>query len=202
MIRDLTNDPLARLLVNRTRLATTESTELVEAHRRVGELLAQVIAKELSLEEYDIQHVTGPSRGVRLTSGKEPIIIALLRAGLFLAEGIRESLPGSSLVLLSGHDDDLPVMSVSGRPLVLVDAVINTGASIRPLIGKLRGPTEQKVMVSALVGHRPGVEALARDFPTVEFVLARLSDHSYVGKGSTDTGARLFGTTGWPSERR
>ena len=58
-----------------------------------------------------------------------------------------------------------------------------------------------KVMAITLVGYGPAVKALADERPEVDFVAARLSERSYVGKGGTDTGARLFGTTTWPSER-
>jgi len=34
----------------------------------------------------------------------------------------------------------------------------------------------------------------------VHFVTARLSDRSYVGKATTDTGSRLFGTEQWRLE--
>lgn len=202
MIEDLTNDPLIQLLVNKTRLKSTESTLLAQAHRDLGRLLAKPFAQRLALEGYAIEHVTGPEKGVRVARGREPIILALLRAGLFIAEGIRESIPESSLVLVRAGDLDLPSMPAGGRPLLLVDAVINTGKSIRPLIEKSITLGAHSVGVAALVGHRDGVTSLARDFPTVDFIFARVSEHSYLGKGGTDTGARLFGTTNWTTERQ
>lgn len=201
MIVDLTNEPVTRILVNQTRLKVTESTRLAQAHREVGRLLAKPFAERLTLEEYDIEHVTGPSKGVRVASGREPIILALLRAGLFLAEGIRESFPESSLILIEPGQVNIPQIPAFGRPLLLVDGVINSGKSIRPLIESALARRASKVVVAALVAHRDGVEDLSRDFPTVDFIIARISEHSYVGKGGTDTGARLFGTTSWATER-
>ncbi|MGI0071141.1 MAG: uracil phosphoribosyltransferase [Thermoplasmata archaeon] len=201
MIVDLSDDALVRLRVNKTRLKSTESIDLVQAHREVGKAIARAFAEHLSIEEYPIEHVTGLSTGFRIQVGREPIILALLRAGLFLAEGIRESIPGSSLVLLDGHEKPLPTMPALDRPLLLVDGVINTGTSIRPLIDKALATGARNVLVAALVAHRPGLEDLARDYPQVDFLVARVSDHGYLGRGGTDTGARLFGTTTWSTER-
>ena len=49
-----------------------------------------------------------------------------------------------------------------------------------------------------LAGVSPFEQAnsIATDYPDVMFYFARLSHNSYVGKGGTDTGNRLFGTPG------
>lgn len=202
MLSDLTQEPLTRLLVNATRLGSTAGPELAEAHRRVGRALGRVLANFVPLEDYDIQHVTGPSRGVRIKEGAEPVILALMRAGLFIAEGIWETLPGSSLVpWASRGGTPLPVIPVNGRTVIVVDSVINTGESLRPVLDAVTRHRPGGIAVGALVAHRPTAQSLEREYPQVNFVVARLSDHSYTGRGVTDTGARLFGTTSWPSER-
>jgi len=177
-----------------------QGPQLAQAHRDVGRALASTIAGYLPLDEVEIEHVTGRSTGVRVRAGSEPIVVALLRAGLFVAEGIWERLPGSALVLHNhggNHIDAIP----AGRLVVVVDAVINTGRSLRAILDQVGARGAERVVVVALVGYRPAVEALAMEMPGVDFVAARLSDHSYVGRGGTDTGARLLGTAEWRSER-
>lgn len=192
MLVDRTSEPLMRLLVDATRRAETSGASLAKAHRAVGRSLAQDVANDLVLEETPIAHSTGPASGVRLPAGSEPIIIASLRSGLFLAEGIWESIPGSSLML---HDSRIPLanLAAGNRPVVLVDAVLNTGASMRALLQQVLALRPARIMVVILVGYRPSVEALAAEFPGIRVVAARVSDRSYVGRGPTDTGARLFG---------
>lgn len=188
-----------RLLVNKTRQAEFAGPSLAEAHRDVGKQLAGSVARQFSLEHVSINHVTGSSAGVQLKSGSEPIIVAVMRAGLFVAEGIWSSFPGSAFVLYS-EGLSLNELPARGRPVVIVDSVINTGQSIRDVLNFVAPLQPSKLIVATLVAYGPNLEILADEFPSVNFHIARISDRSYVGQGSTDTGARLFGTTKWNSE--
>ncbi len=138
---------------------------------------------------------------MRVRPGDELIFVAMLRAGLFLTEGLWECFPGSALVLHQGHAAAAPPMPASGRTVVVVDAVINTGRSLRTVLDDVGRLAPAKIVVVALVGYRPTVEALVGERPEVDVLVARLSERSYVGRGGTDTGGRLFGTTAWASER-
>lgn len=93
--------------------------------------------------------------------------------------------------------DELPA---DGRTVVIVDSVINTGRSIRDVIGAVAALKPGCLAVAALVAYRGTPNELLAEFPEVDFHIARISDRSYVGCGATDTGARLFGTTTWASE--
>lgn len=196
MIIDRTHDPLMRLTIGRTRRGTCHGSNLVAAHRDVGRMLASDVARSLSLEDVDIEHVAGRSVDVRVVPGTEPVIVAMLRSGLFVAEGVRDALLDASLVLYR-DERDLHDAAFEGRLVVVVDAVINTGACLRRVVDAARARLPLRVVVVSLVGYRPSVEALAESLPEVEFVVGRLSERTYVGRGPTDTGARLFGTIGW-----
>lgn len=199
MLIDHSDEQMMRLLVNATRQAELKGPALAEAHREVGRRLAGSVAQHLILEDVEICHVAGVSTGVRVKVGSEPIIVAVMRAGLFVAEGVWSSLPDSSLVL---HSDitSLNISPVGGRSVIIVDSVINTGRSIRDVLSAVEALQPTSIAVVALVAYRTNLEALVDEFPDVYFHVARLSDRSYIGKGSTDTGARLFGTTTWSDE--
>ena len=81
-----------------------------------------------------------------------------------------------------------------------IDAVINTGRSLVSVLDGIAEKAPAHLLAVTLVGYRSTVEGLAAERPSVDFIAARLSERSYVGKGGTDTGARLFGTTKWASE--
>lgn len=199
MLIDHSDEPMMRLLINTTRQADLVGPALAEAHRDVGRRLAGSVAQHLTLEDVAIHHVAGASIGVRVKSGSEPIIVAVMRAGLFVAEGIWSSLPGSSFVL---HDDrtSLDALPAGGRTVVIVDSVINTGRSIREVLIAVEALQPASIAVAALVAYRTNLEVLVDEFPNVDFHVARISDRSYIGRGSTDTGARLFGTSTWSCE--
>lgn len=201
MLTDLSNDALMCLLVDRTRQQDSSGPQLANAHRRVGSALAPSIARSLPLEAYSIQHVAGASEGIRVRPGCEPVFVAMMRAGLFVAEGLWESFLGAALVPKSGDLSSSAVSNLAGKTVVIVDAVINTGESIRKTLATVAPAAPAKVAVVTLVGYRATVESLVAEYPAIDFICARISGRSYVGKGKTDTGARLFGTTTWSSER-
>ncbi len=190
MLIEHTNDPVVALLVDQTRRAENSGPRLAALHRDVGRALACDVGRNLQLEACDIAHPTGlPSVGWRLAN--QPVIYAMMRAGLFLAEGIWEMIPSATLV--PHHSLDPIVESAEPRPIIIVDSVINSGNSIRALLKKVTAKTD--ITVVTLVGYEETMAMLEREFPDVRFIAARISARSYVGKGGTDTGARLFGTT-------
>jgi hypothetical protein len=71
---DHSNEPMMRLLINKTRTAELSGPALAEAHRDVGKQLAGSIAQHVQLEEIAIHHVAGASTGVQIKPGSEPII--------------------------------------------------------------------------------------------------------------------------------
>ncbi|MCA9684923.1 MAG: hypothetical protein KC457_22260 [Myxococcales bacterium] len=195
MLHDLSENPVVQLLVNETRRAEVKGPALAEAHRRVGAALALVAARRAIVESVEIRHVTGPAQGMALAASAAPLCLALMRAGLFMAEGLWASLPGAALVPWDGHEASLATLPIADRPVIVVDAVINTGRSVDRALELVlaRGPAW--VTVAALVANADGLAGRLQRWPSVEFAIARISAHSYVGKGGTDTGARLFGTT-------
>lgn len=199
MLIDHSDEALMRLFVNTTRQADLIGPALAEAHRNVGRQLAGTIAQNLLLEDVTINHVAGFSIGVQVKSGSEPIIVAVMRAGLFVAEGIWSTLPGSSFVLYD-QGKAIDTMPVVGRSVIIVDSVIDTGRSIREVLNTVMALKPDSVVVAAVVAYRGNLEMLVDDYPGVNFHIARISDRTYIGKGSTDTGARLFGTTTWGCE--
>lgn len=83
---------------------------------------------------------------------------------------------------------------------MVVDAVINTGRSLDPVLAEVQKLQPKVVVVAALVAFRGAIERLTVMHPSVDFIVARVSDRSYVGSGGADTGARLFGTTTWDTK--
>jgi uracil phosphoribosyltransferase len=195
MLVDRTDDAMMRLLVDATRRASCSGPDLAKAHRAVGRALAADVAQQVSLEEVQIDHVAGPSTGVQIRKGDEPIFIAMLRAGLFLAEGLWECFPGSTLLLHDHHQALHSIPASSRRPIVIVDAVVNSGRSLGAVLDALPGVNDLTVVT--LVAFRETMAKLEAARPRVTFIVGRLSDRSFVGSGTTDTGGRLFGTTSW-----
>ena len=94
----------------------------------------------------------------------------------------------------------------SAKPVnvILVDSVINSGSSIQAAVKSIRrmaGEVNPELVLAIYVLTGVMQHLAAERLPSdpqllrVRFIALRVSENKYVGKGGTDTGARLFGTT-------
>ncbi len=124
-----------------------------------------------------------------------------MRAGLYVVEGVREVFQRAPLFHVSPRRGEgfsaaerEELADPAGRSFVVIDSVINTGASMEPVLQYLLAGGARSVDVLALVSPVPTAQRLEAAWPTIRFLLARVSENQYVGRGGTDTGNRLFGT--------
>jgi uracil phosphoribosyltransferase len=197
MLVDRTHCPVMSLLVDQTRRAQNQGPALANLHRQVGAQLATHVASRAELEPVGIVHPMGESTGVALDPERAPVIVVLMRGGLFVAEGIWECIPGAALVCIREAEELADVRWPHRRPAVLVDSVLDSGRSMEACLAALLPNKPEWVTVATLVANDEGLSRCVQRWPGVDFVTARVSTRSYVGRGSTDTGARLFGTTRW-----
>jgi uracil phosphoribosyltransferase len=196
-----TDRNLVRLLATETRRADTTPFALSKAHVALGRFLAGEVLERLDLEPCEIHHPQGVRSGWRVVDEGGIVVLPFMRAGLYAGDGVREVLQSAPVqhvhptrgVGLSPADLT-GLAAFEPRAAVIVDAVVNTGASLEPVLTQLRERVQQ-VFVLALVAPVETAARLARSWPEVEFLFARTSTNQYVGAGMTDTGNRLFGTT-------
>lgn len=201
-LKHFTERHLVRLLATETRRTDTTPHALSAAHVALGRFLGGELVEMLDLEPCDIQHPQGVRSGWRVAGEAQVVLLPFMRAGLYAAEGVREVLQSAQLLHVHPargvglSPAELANLDALGaHTAVIVDAVVNTGGSVEPVLAQLKGRVD-RVVVLALVAPVETADRLARTWPTVEFVFARTSTNQYVGAGTTDTGNRLFGTTG------
>jgi uracil phosphoribosyltransferase/phosphoserine phosphatase/adenylate kinase len=197
----------AKLLMTPTRDATIAGPALREAHRRVGWYLATEFLTDLiGVEEYLIPHVQGhQTEGYRLAYEQQTLIVALMRGGEAMAFGVNDALPLAMFVHARQPEDILPHHVKKQHVVLLVDSVINNGKTAMQFIQRTRGlnPDVRIVVVAGVVqsqavtGDRPLAQALVHE-ANLSVVALRLSNNKYTGRGTTDTGNRLFNTTHLP----
>lgn len=198
-----TDRSAAKLLMTPMRDATVAGPVLREAHRHVGWYLAtEFLADVIGVEEYSIPHVQGhQTNGYRLLHEHQTLIVALMRGGEAMALGVNDSFPLAMFVHAS-RPDDIKLHHLQGQhTVVLVDSVVNSGKTVLHFVQHVRNlhPTI-RIVVLAGVAQAQSVSgtnltrALARD-PKLSLVALRLSDNKFTGRGTTDTGNRLFNTT-------
>lgn len=192
---------MVRLLATETRRTDTTPYDLSESHRALGRFLAGELAEHHQLQPLEINHPQGKRSGWCLAMEERTVLMPFMRAGLYVAEGVRELFRRAPLLHVTPlRGTGLPEEQLGALAqllpvtCVLIDAVVNTGASLEPVLAQLQ-ERRLRVQVLSLVSPTPTAKRLAAAWPEVTFLFARLSDNQYTGKGTTDTGNRLFGTT-------
>jgi uracil phosphoribosyltransferase/soluble P-type ATPase len=193
----------AKLLMSPTRDARVAGPILREAHRRVGWYLATDFLTELiGVEEYPILHVQGHQTSAhRLCHEEQTSIVALMRGGEAMALGVNDAFPLAMFVHARQPDDIKRHHLQRQRTVLLVDSVVNSGRTVVEFVQHIRRlHTTIRIVVVAGVIQANSVSAggpfQAFDCDAnLSLVALRLSDNKFTGKGTTDTGNRLFNTT-------
>lgn len=205
LYHDATEKTSAKLLMSSTRDADCKGPALVDAHRLVGRYLAtEYLGEVLGLETYKMKHVQGgETDGHRLFSENQTVVVPLMRGGEPMARGVWEAFPTAMYVHAKNptnlHKND----HVIGRAaIVLVDGVVNTGKSIAEFVKYIR-KCDSHVKIVVIAGAVQGkaveeggfLERLMNRYGGLSLIALRISGNKYTGRGSTDTGHRLFNTT-------
>ncbi|CAG8902662.1 unnamed protein product [Penicillium egyptiacum] len=197
-----TDRPAAKLLMTPMRDASVSGSALREVHRRVGCYLGTEFCTQIiGLESYHITHVQGhQADGYRLSNEKATLIVPLMRGGEPMAFGVNDAFPLAMFhhakVPSDLQHDHLNDMAT----IILVDSVVNTGKSVLQFVQHIRSiHATIRIVVVAGVIHSQTVSAgrIARAlglFEGLSFTALRLSDNQFTGRGTTDTGNRLFNT--------
>ena len=192
--KEFTNTKASQVLSTQSRRADLSALELGALHFQMGQFLAYHILEDFELAHCDIAHVQGIRSGFEIAGKGDICVMAMLRAGLFAAEGIRSIFTDGAFFL--EHDNMEEIVSkhsLESKTVIVVDAVINTGKSIANILNQLIAAKCEKVIVATLV-MQDDARRLAIDFPVVSFYALRVSENRYKGTKGIDTGNRLFNT--------
>ena len=202
-IQHATDKTAAKLLMTATRDASFAGPALRDAHRRIGwYLAAEFLTGMIGLEEYEIPHVQGHrTTGHRLAHEQQTAIVAVMRGGEPMAYGVSDVLPLATFIHAKLPEEILGRHLQGKRTIVLVDSVINSGRSVVEFQEHIRQMNaEVSIVAIAGVTQEQAIsrgrlfEALARD-AKFSLISLRLSANKFTGRGTTDTGNRLFNTT-------
>ena len=144
-----------------------------------------------------------------ILSGRKPVIVSILRAGLGMAEGLHELIPNAREGHIGLYRDPAtkePVEYYSklpeptGRLAILADPMLATGNSANRAIDVLNahGFADSNIRLMVLVAAPEGVRRVEAAHPKVHIFTAaldeKLNENAYIVPGLGDAGDRLFGT--------
>ena len=175
---------------------------------RIGEIAAFEISKDLEQKEIEI---TTPLDKITVTEvAVQPVITTILRAGVPLFQGILNYLDKADCGFVAAyrkHDandyfsikqDYLTCPSIDGRPLIVADPMLATGASLNEAIKDLlnHGKPTQLHIVAAIASQQ-GVETIQKEYPEAKIWVGvideKLTSKGYITPGLGDAGDLSYG---------
>lgn len=203
----LVHHPLVQHKLAHLRDKRTGPKDFRELAEEIAMLMAYEAMRDLELTDAEVETPLAPAR-VKVLSGKKLALVAILRAGLVMVEGILKLVPHARVGHIGIFRDPeflkpVPYYAklppdVAERRVFLLDPMLATGgsASLALSLLKERGATGIKLV--SLLAAPEGLERIARDHPETEVVVAavdeRLNEHGYILPGLGDAGDRIYGT--------
>ncbi|RST26023.1 uracil phosphoribosyltransferase [Chryseobacterium lacus] len=175
---------------------------------RIGEIAAYEISKGLKQTELEIQT---PLDTVQVKDiAVQPVVTTILRAGVPLFQGILNYFDEADCGFVAAyrkHDandyfsikqDYLTCPNIDGRPLIVADPMLATGASlIEALKDLLNHGKPSQLHIVAAIASREGVETLERAYPEAYIWVGAMDDHltskGYISPGLGDAGDLSYG---------
>ncbi len=170
-------------------------------------LMAFEAMRSLPLEDAVVETPVARAR-VRRLAGKKLALVAILRAGLVMADGILSLVPGARIGHVGLYRDEetlepvryflkLP-SDIEERDVFVLDPMLATGGSAVAALDLLveRGVRSPRLL--CILAAPEGVERVRAVHPEVEIILAaldeRLNDKGFIVPGLGDAGDRIYGT--------
>lgn len=175
---------------------------------RIGEIAAYEISKGLKQTELEIQT---PLDTVQVKDiALQPVVTTILRAGVPLFQGILNYFDEADCGFVAAyrkHDandyfsikqDYLTCPNIDGRPLIVADPMLATGASlIEALKDLLNHGKPSQLHIVAAIASREGVETLEKAYPEAYIWVGAMDDHltskGYISPGLGDAGDLSYG---------
>ena len=175
---------------------------------RIGEIAAFEISKKLDYKEVEI---TTPLDKIKVKEiAVQPVITTILRAGVPLFQGVLNYFDKADCGFVAAyrkHDmndyfsikqDYLTCPNIEGRPLIVADPMLATGASlIEALKDLLTHGKPAQIHIVAAIASRQGAEAIRTAYPEAHIWIGaideELTSKGYITPGLGDAGDLSFG---------
>ena len=200
--------PLVQHKLTLMRRNDTPTSLFRQLLKEISLLMAYELTRPLPMKKQRIETPVAPMNAPAV-AGRKPAIISILRAGLGMAEGLRELLPSAREGHIGLYRDPATKRPVeyyvklpepAGRLFIVTDPMLATGYSAAYAIDVLRkhGVSNQNIRFMSLVAAPEGVAVVEEAHPGVHVYAAaldeRLDENAYIVPGLGDAGDRLFGT--------
>jgi len=185
----------------------TGSKDFRELMAEVSMLMAYEATRDLELTETVVETPVAPAR-VKVLAGKKLALVAILRAGLVMVDGILRLIPAAKVGHIGLYRDPKslePVQyyaklpeDIGARRVFLTDPMLATGGSAVRALDILKRHGADSIKLMNIIAAPEGIERVQKAHPDVEIVVAavdeRLNEKGYIVPGLGDAGDRIYGT--------
>ncbi len=185
----------------------TGSKEFREAIQEITTLLCYEATRDLPLKEVEIETPLARAK-VRIIAGKKIAVVALLRSGIGMVDGVLQLVPTAKIGHIGMYRDPetlqpveyyckLPT-DIDSRDVIIVDPMIGTGASASAAIDFIKNHGGKNIKFITILMTSDAKENLEKEHNDVDFYCAavddKLNDKGFIVPGLGDAGDRMFGT--------
>ncbi len=199
--------PLVQHKLTLMRSQETSTSKFRSLLREISMLLAYEVWRDLPMTMVQIQTPIAPMTAPML-DGKKTVLVAILRAGGGILEGMLDVLPSARIGHIGLYRDPKTLEPVeyyykvpeemASRDVIVVDPMLATGNSAVAAVAKLKESRPRSVKFVCLLTCPEGLATFHAAHPEIPVYTAaideRLDEHSYIVPGLGDAGDRLFGT--------
>ena len=201
------NHPLIQHKLSLLRDKATNVRDFRALCTEITMLMAFEAMRDLPLEDAEIETPVATAQVKRL-AGKKLALVAVLRAGLIMIDGILNLVPSARvghIGLYRDHETLQPVeyfkklpSDIAEREVFVLDPMLATGGSAAAAIQILKDLGVSNVHLLCIIAAPEGVEVIQKSHPDTRIILAALDSHlnekGYIVPGLGDAGDRIYGT--------
>ncbi|MDK2871295.1 MAG: uracil phosphoribosyltransferase [bacterium] len=199
--------PLIQHRLSILRDKTTGVKEFREIVSEISALMLFEVTRDLPLVEKEVETPISKAKGF-VVSGKEMVLVPILRAGLGMVDGILKLIPTAKVGHIGLYRDPKTLEPVTyycklpsdipERDVIILDPMLATGGSAVEAVRLVKEYKPKSIKFLCIIAAPEGVERLHKAHPDVDILTAaldeRLNDHGYIVPGLGDAGDRIFGT--------
>ncbi|HEU5191424.1 MAG TPA: uracil phosphoribosyltransferase [Methylomirabilota bacterium] len=199
--------PLVQHKLSLLRRKETSTSEFRALVAEIGMLLAYEVTRDLPTQATVVQ--TPLARmSASVLDGKKIVLVAILRAGTGILDGMLRILPSARVGHIGIYRDHATLAAVEyyakvpkvmhDRDAIVMDPMVATGNSAVAAVNRLKETNPRSIKFVCLVSCPEGLRHFHAQHPDVPVYTAavdsHLDDHGYIVPGLGDAGDRLFGT--------
>ena len=199
--------PLVKHKLTQMRKVETSTASFRALLQETSLLLAYEAMRDLKLRDQEIQ-TPMTSMTAPVLDGKKLVLVAILRAGQGILDGMLQLVPSARVGHIGMYRDPETLMAVEyyykvpgqlqDRDVIVCDPMLATGNSAVAALSRIKKSKPGSLRFVSLLACPEGLANLREHHPDVHVYTAavdeKLDEHGYILPGLGDAGDRLFGT--------